>query len=309
MFNDRLNLVTERLIKAGNWRGTKNRVTFNVFPDANNHAFITLPRMFNTVLAGAVIQQCSSGTALWGLPLNVRNGWYSYSQTGTGLVLDARYRWGEGFVPEEGRFTTFADWKTPMYLRIVSSTADAEALNIRGTLNGLPIYTGSTEGISMTLNGTTPVTSSQQFDAPPYEIAKPTTSGRISLYTWDGTTQTLVAIYDPEETNPAWRRYKVPACSTWTAADPGQFVAICKREWGAISNANDEVIPGNIGAIRFGLEALNVEDARSDIEAEGMWEKAMQLLANESADDDGDGVVQSVEVSDDFRMLYVGGMT
>lgn len=315
-FTQRLNLVCERLMKAGNWRMTKNRVTFNVFPDVNKKAVITLPRIFNTVLAGAVLQTCQSGgVPRYGMPMSVRNGWYSYSQTGAGLVLDSRYEWGAGFIPEEGRFTTFADWTTPMYLRLKFSTTETNptVIYVRGNFNGQPVYSGAgnttIEGISMTYTGSSPITSNVQFDEPPYEITKPATNGRVSLYTWDGVTETLVAIYDPTETNPGWRRYRVPACETWTATAPGQLVTVCKREYVAISQDRDEVIPSNIGALRFGMEALNVEDARSDIEAQGMWDKAYKLLSDEVEDDDGAGVIQAVTVADDFHMGCFGGMT
>lgn len=307
-FTERLNLVCARLIPAGNWRLTKNRVSFNVFLRADHAAFITLPRTFNTILAGAAVQGCNDSS--YGAPMPVRNGWYGFSPTGIGLVEDARYRWGHGFEPEEDRFTTFADWSDNLRLRFKFETTEtAGTIIVKGTLNGEVIRTGTgpgnIEGVAVPYTGAT-VTTTQLFSTAPYQIVKPVTNGRVSMYTWDGTTETLVAIYETGETNPGWRRYRVPACASWTEGDPGQFITICKRAYVPVVRSNDEVIPGNIGALRFGLEALQKEDSQDWPAAELLWDRALRLLAADVADDDGAGVAQTVAVEDALCMGTIG---
>jgi len=302
-------------MKAGNWRSTKVNSVFNVFLDANNKAVVTLPRALNTILAGVYLNTCSSNGARYGWPLAVRNGWYSFSSGGPGYVPDARYGWQAGLIPEEGWFNTFADWTTPKKLRLKFAATEANGLifNLRGISGGQPIYTGAgantIQGENLTTVGATTLTTVNDFDEPPYEVAKPVTYGRVSMYTWDGVTETLVAIYDPSETVPQWRRYRVPGCTNWTEADPGQFLTVCKRASVPIFNDNDEVIPPNIGAYRFGLEALTKEDAQDFARAEMMWQKAFDLLTNEVQDDTGSGSEGSVQVDDTFQMFAVGGLT
>ena len=182
-YTDRLNLVCARLIPSGNWRLTKQRVVFNVYPDASNRAFITLLRQFNTVLAGAALYDLGTGLNNYGLPVPVQNGWFSYSPAGSGLNLDSRYNWSEGFNPEEGRFTTFADWTTAKMLRFKFDTTEANGtIIVRGTLAGSVIRSGAgalnIEGISVAYTGAT-VTTSQTFDTPPYQIVKPVTHENI----------------------------------------------------------------------------------------------------------------------------------
>lgn len=312
-FTDRLNLARERLMKSGNWRDTKAKVTFNVFPDANNNAIVTLPRSLNTILAGLYLN--SGSDCAYGFPLRVQNSWYSYSSGGPGYFTDSRYRWRQGIEPEEGWFNTFADWTTPKKLRLKFAATEANGLvfNLRGTNDGTPIYTGTgantIEGENLTTIGATTLTTTNDFSEPPYAIAKPVTYGRVSMYTWDGTTETLVAIYEPTETVPMWRRYRVPGCSNWTEADPGQFLTICKRAFVPVASDNDEVIPGNLGALRFGLEALLKEDAQDFARAETMWGKAEDILAREVDDDTGAAAEGCVQVVDDFNMQSVGGLT
>lgn len=313
VFLTRLNLVRARLIQSGNWRGTKAKVTFNVFLDANDNAVVTLPRSLNTILAG--LHLTTSGDCSYGFPLRVQNGWFSFSSNGPGYFSDSRYRWSGGIEPEEGWFRTFADWATPMKLRLKFAATEANGLifNLRGVNASGPVYTGTgvntIEGENLTTAGAATLTTTSDFSEPPYAVAKPTTYGRVSMYTWDGTTETLVAIYDPSETVPMWRRYLVPGCTDWTQADPGQFLTICKRAYVPVSSDFDEVIPGNLGALRFGLEALLSEDAKDGPRAREEWATAESLLANEVSDDEGAGAQGAVQVADDFNMQEVGGLT
>lgn len=318
VFLERLNLVCERLIQSGDWRSTKDAVIFSVWPNEDLTAFITLPRQYNTVLAAVAFRQrtASDQTRRCGFPLSIRDSWYSFLGSGVGYLNNSLYQWGNGFIPETDRFTTFKDWILPVKLRFKFAATEANGgiINVRGISGGQTIYTeaGATtvEGENLTIAGATTLTTTSSFDIPPYSLVKPLTYGVVSMYTFDGVTETLVARYDPSETSPQWRRYRVPACSQWTEADPGQFLAICKREWTILTNGNDPVIPGNVGALRFGLQALLQEDAIDFPRAEGSWGKAFQLLADEVEDDQGAGATSPVLVADSFMMAdggYNGG--
>ncbi len=310
VFIDRLNLACERLIKAGNWRDTKDAVIFQVHINADFTAFITLPRQYNTVEAAVVFRfnNQTDQTRLCGFPMEIRDSWFSFLGAGVGYIKNAIYNWGNGFVPETDRFTTFKDWAIPLKLRFKFAATEANGglINVRGISGGQPIYTGAgastIEGETLTIAGATTLTTTNTFDIPPYSLVKPVTYGVVSMYTWDGVTEDLVARYDPTETVPQWRRYRVPACSGWTEADPGQFLAVLKREWVPVSNANDPVIPGNLGALRFALEALLKEDANDFTRAEQWWGKAQQLLANEVEDDTGPNAHTPVQVADSYMI-------
>lgn len=307
----RLNEVTMRLIQAGNWPATKETVLFEVHVDDLDRAFITLPRQYETVLAGVYFNQRNQNgqeAARCGLPFAVRDEWYSYLQTGPGYSERAWSGWGNGFIPEIDRFVTFKNWSTAKFLRLKFSRVETDGLvfNIRGKLDGQIIYTGSgsgtIEGENFTTAGAATLTSTSQFSEMPYGLVKPETYGEMRLYTWDGTTEELVAVYAPKETVPQWRRYRVPACSSWTEDDPGFVLCVCKREWIPVSNNNDPVIPGNIGALKFGLQALLAEDSRDFERAEELWQMAYKLLANESEDDTGAGTGTPVQVVDSFLL-------
>jgi hypothetical protein len=212
-----LNLALESLMRGYEGDAVRDSATFVVQPDENGEGFITLPRRW-LAIRGAV-----SGEGI-GFPLQVRNGWYEYSPGGIGMRRGSDSM--RGVIPLQGRFTTFSKWNIPLYLRFkFEQNEDAGTIIVRGTLVGQKIWktTGgaSTEGENVAFGSSgspsATVTTTNVFDAEPYQIIKPVTKGRVSMYTVDGDgTETLVAIYDPSERSPRWRRYKVPILPTMT---------------------------------------------------------------------------------------------
>lgn len=217
-FYTRLSLVLERLLKSNNGRGSKQLTSFTVYSDVNGNSVITLPRELNTVLAGVFVTNDAS-TRFCGRPLPIHNSWYQYMTGGPGLETSLR---ADSFLELPGRYTTFVDWTTALLLRFKFEQSEtAGKIIVRGTLAGDRIYStdGSNwiDGVAVSYTGNTTVTTTQLFDLPPTAIIKPTTKGRVSMYTVDSDgVETLVAVYDPTETLPAWRRYQVPACTTPT---------------------------------------------------------------------------------------------
>lgn len=308
-FTTRLNLARERLLKQINASNTKTQVVFQAYPNADKSAFITLPRYYQTLLAIAPLPPSES--QCFGMPMRTRGLWYEFAAGGPGVSVNQTIDWSRGSVPFNANFTTFADWSTPQKLRLKFETNEnAGTMIFRGTLNGQRIYSTINgvwaEGVPLDYVGSTTVTTTTLFDTPPYAVIKPTTIGRVSLYTVDPTSgaETLVAIYDPTETLPAWKRYKVPVCSRWTAANPGLYIAIVKNSYYPLSSPNDPVFPSNIGALRWGLQALTEED-NQDERATKSWAKALKILADEVEDDTGYGSEGVLQRTDDF---HVGGM-
>ena len=307
-FVTQLNVATERMVKSGNWRGTKAQVLFNAFPDSNNACHITLPREFNTILAIAPLPEGNKSSAA----MPIRNEWYEFYAGGPGFITDQTVSWDRGIVPVAGRFTTFADFSN-CKLKVVTEQTELGSLYLKGSGGGSRIYTFSEgnwqDGVKLSL--TSGSTTSQTFDSAPFSVIKPVTNGRIWLYAVAADlTETLVAIYQPTETGIAWPRYKFPTHKEATSAAPDQYVAICKRAWIPVSAPTDEVIPGNLGALTYALKALAKEDAEDYARANALWNGdkrtktigAMQLLAQEVEDDTGAGSEGVIQFDDTFNI-------
>lgn len=308
-FATRLNLVCARLIQSGNWSETKQQAVFNVYPDADNSATITLPRSLQTILAIAPVPNAETGGPT--RPMRIRNEWYSFYENGAGLSNNQVGSYGRGLETITGRYTTFASWDEPMKLRVKFETTETatDYIVFQGMSGGKKIYStiGGTwgEGVSLVMTASD-VTTTQTFDEPPYSVVKPVTNGRISLYSVDASNiETLVAIYDPTETSIGWRRYKVPVCGSWTAEEPGQYLAICKRAYVPLSRDFDEVVPPNIGALRFGLQSLTKEDAEDYARARQLWGLAEELLELEVEDETGPSAEGVIQVADDFHIAGI----
>src|ERR1043166_8724369 len=82
---DRINLVTERLLKSTNARGTKVRARFGIYTDVDGQSVITLPRSLNTVLAGNIVTCTTTCGTAYSAPLRVRNSWYEFLPGGVGV--------------------------------------------------------------------------------------------------------------------------------------------------------------------------------------------------------------------------------
>lgn len=223
-FTERLNSVIERLLPEGNFRGTKVPARFVVYQDAAGNEIITLPRELETVLAGAY-QAPDPNNVLpgffWcGRPLPVRNDWYEYSPSGPDHLIGTDA--ARGIIRMPGRFTTFGDWEGPTLLRIKLEADESPGGTIifRGYVGASKLFSTSgsrqIEGVALNFVNAT-VTTTQEFSYPPYAIIKPKTRGRIKLFAVnpdDTLDETLVGWYDPDETNPSYARFKIPACRT-----------------------------------------------------------------------------------------------
>lgn len=219
-FTDELNLVTARLLPEGNWRETKQPMRFAVYEDDRGNRFITTPRGIETILAGAYQApnpDVQGPNWYWcGTPIPIRNDWYEMSPGGPGNLIGSNAEMGIIALP--GRYTTFCEWSEPSLLRIkLERTEVAGNILLKGEYQGEKIYTADAngnwiEGESLNFTNAT-VTSTSLFERSPYQIVKSVTKGRVRLYMVDSdNVETLVGFYDPSETSPSYRRYKVPVC-------------------------------------------------------------------------------------------------
>lgn len=294
-FLSRLNLVRARLLEDGSWSGSMQRIALSVYSDAYGYSIVTLPRQYLAILRGRVsLTTCSS---CGGEPMGT-----------SGVFNDTGY-FNHNFQEVPDYFCVFSEWTTPLKIRLKFEVSEpVGTIHLSGKFNGADVWmtNGSTwekrEAIAFT--GTTTVTSTKYFDAKGFKLSKPVTLGRVSAYTvTDAGVETLVGVYEPGETIPRWRRYRVP-CSGLADTDY-TYVAIVRLGYVPVANSYDEVIPGNIGALRFGLSALLKEDAEDYARSEELWEMARDRLVRQS-EGESEGTEDHVEVPDDFSMQLVG---
>lgn len=226
-FLSRLNETRARLLQWGSAKGTKEQIELTVYADADGNSIVSLPRGFDTILAGAIR---SDNVLCTGLPMGVRNSISEFDKMGLGYGALT-----DNFQEVTGRFAVLNEWTDPMYIKFrFEATESAGIIHLQGQLDGSDVYSlySSTwiKGEKIAFVGTTAVTSTKKFDAKGFSAVKPITNGRVSVYAVDDAgIETAVALWEPTETVPNLKRYKVPHCSdvsavsSTTTVTPNQY--------------------------------------------------------------------------------------
>lgn len=290
-----INKAIERLLPRLNPDKTIARYQFDI---VNN--VITMPRMVKTVLGASTTYPSCTGSTSCGPGctsiLSVKSMWYEMMPGGpvgwlpcaTNVLMDL----GSGF-------STFADPSaaTPMSLRLyadIPQAVDEGFIVINGIdINGNTPFSyinsqyipGQTLEIPMqgTPNGYTDTP--QQFQQI-YSITKPVTQGRLRLYGVDPSgNQTPLAVWEPDEVNPDYRRYLV----TWVGpAMPSILTVLCKLRFVYQSSPYADLLITNIGALELALMAMKYEKAGSFDQATAAWKSAFEILDADTRDYDGE---------------------
>lgn len=118
-------------------------------------------------------------------------------------------------------------------------------------------------------------------------ITKPQTAGRLRLYGVDSAgNQTPLAVWEPDELNPDYRRYMV----SWYGGAPPQSIVtvLAKRRFVRTTNPYADLMIQNIGALANALMGLKYEKSGTFDQAQACWKTAAQILDMDAKDSDGD---------------------
>lgn len=270
--------------------GFSNTSGANWFPDESVQ-YLTLPRQYQSVLG---IQFGSSG--LPAVPRLVYPRWQEYIAGGSGQLspgtsMQMAVDMGDGF-------PVFTDPTLPFNIAFETTDADDAGKTVK--FDGVD-STGrdltSTTGIS-NLSCTLAAPGSLTAVSLPLSLGrissftKPVTQGFVKMYAVDpnnSSNKSVIAIYEPTETVASYKRYRLAAAEFSTRIN-----CLCKRRLVSLVDGVDEntvIVPGNEGALKLTLMALQYED-RNDMErAETYFSKAIQLLNAELKEDMGNPVI------------------
>jgi hypothetical protein len=258
-----LNQVCERILNSGLWKGTYGVVDFSSATD-----YITLPRRWESII----------GCTVKGVVQPVYGQMHEFLSSGPGPYEHLEY--DLGLLIDQGEFPTVGVQTESLPIRLTANnTADAgRFVRLYGVdTNGDPVFDDSgIEGITVELD-TTPVTTSQSFLLT--GVAKDATLGTVTLSQVDGVTVTALSTYEPTETRPVYRRYKVGTITANTGVDYPAIRTLCKRRFIKLACDTDLVYPSDLGALKFGLIAWTYErQGAFELEkAEMFWQKCYQV--------------------------------
>lgn len=259
LFLEYLNEVQERYINSGKWKG--NVITLRY---ASSEGVITMPFNYASALALTYDKY----------PAPIFTEFHQYVEEGPGKV-DETLHWPGILVDLGDGYCTQADITAASVIRFYSSAADdTEVVRIYGKLNGVIVYDAAgNEGEQVTLTAPFVTTTNQYTEIT--GITKPLTTARVYAKGWDGTTETLLGTYQPNETRPCYRRYQTGVCEK-------EIRLICQRRFIPTVAETDWVIPGNISALRAGIQTRLYEEATDPDAADASFTRGLNFLNDEA---------------------------
>lgn len=288
-----LNQATEVMMNRGKWVGTFQRYRIC----ADHTGCITWPRQVETIEAWATC----------GCPGIIRNQWFEFDQNGPGLAESCC---GIGMqLLDRGDACTFSDIrginkKIKVYADVAEDAAavitiqgyDENSQWIRTVVLGNYI---DGEQVSIVLGA--PVTSTNIFTSIT-GVLKPTTNGIVRLYELTPVTlvQRPIAVYEPSETRPIYRRSMVPhmdGCCTEEDEDEcpkHQVTVMAKLQYLPVALDNDWLLISNLMALKWMVMSIKKAEQNLVTDSQLYETKAMRELQNELATYEGDGTVVSV---------------
>ena len=253
------NEACERFTNSGKWKG--NIITLRY---ESSTGFITLPYNYAAAIAMTYDRY----------PHPIFTQFHQYVEEGPGKV-DQALHWPGILLDLGDGFCTQTDIENPSFIRVYSSALDnTKKVRIYGELNGATVYDAAgNEGEEVTLNAPM-VATTNQFTVIT-GVTKPHTTARVYLKGWDGSTETLLATYQPNETRPRYRRYQ-------TGQAEKEIRIICQRRYIPFVADTDWVFPGNISALRAGIQSRLFEDSTDPDAADASFTRGLNFLNDET---------------------------
>lgn len=280
-FLNDLNLVCQRFIDSGKWTGN---VIDCIFDSSNG--YITLPYEMHSILA-VCVRNC---------PEAVFGEFQTFSQTGPGkLKFDQQNQgllvdWG-GDVPT----MVSPDPRYPATIKLtIAKPADAgKVLRIYGKHSNGEEFVDADGVRGITITSVFPTVTTTLVAKEITGIELP--DGRIGNWFLYGTVagvDTLYSRYYPFETIPAYKRYITQTIQD--SADSNIYPTIglkCMRRFFPMTAETDFVWPDNLGALKFGLQAINYENTGNDESADICWAKGTNILNQQTRASRGSGIM------------------
>lgn len=259
-FRAKLNEVSEELLGRCKPRHAMRRVNVPVYD-----GMVTLPRY----LASA--NQMGPGGCCCGNPMLVYTKFHEFAQGGIDCCSDV--------IPATEMAQTVRI-PAPGFTLRARTTENAAVTFIGGRDTNWDEYFGS-EALAIPTGGGD-ATSARIYNALPL-IQLSSTISEMELYSVTGVVETLLAIYAPNETAPAYMRYLVPwACEGELVMVHGKLAHV------DVVADTDIVFPCSYRALRLGLIALDREAKADFARAQNEWALAVERIDAERKEQDGD---------------------
>lgn len=286
LFLSRFNEMRERLYYSGKWKGLTRQATY---PTPNGYLSLAYQH------AGLLFFRYRRS------PRPIFTQFYPYVESGPGEIEDQDRFPGTLFDLGDG-FVTHVDITTAGTLRVAITDANDATKTIRlfgEDENGNTIYDSSgVEGITITTANPTADTTVQFSRVT--GIQAPVMEGYWTLSVVNGSTATTLSTYAPGERVPKYRRYRTGQL------EEAVSVVVSLRFIPVVAET-DWVFPGNLSALRCGLQALQFEASGEYDKADESFARAYNYLNQEARIERGGAIPTLNYLSEMSRGINIGG--
>lgn len=300
-----LNEAVVRLLPRGQWRGTV--VRYRICTSAN---CITWPRQVESIIAFAI---CDS-------PGEIRSHWYEFLGYGPGM---ASADWCSGSkLIDRGLAVAFDDIcgenkKIRVYCDLPAD--EGKTVLLQGWdqyRNWVLTDSGDTIGEEVTMAMPYVDTTKIWMPAGLSNVQKPITKGNVRLFTIDTVTglQAPLAIYEPDETRPEYRRSFVPGIHTdFHCCNDGEtpddcedktITVLAKLKFIPVRLETDYLLIGNYAALKDMCQAIKKRENNLIAEALAYEASAVAELERELSNFHGDGTIDPVQTINSAVPLF-----
>jgi len=256
-----LNEAQRRLMDRGQWVGTILRYVCCVASGC-----LTWPRQIETIESYAICDY----------PGIVRNKWYEFLGNGTyghksdecdaGLLIDRGFGVGfDNICGTDKKIKVYADVAEDANAQILLQYWDTNGTWVR-TLSGGSYIDGELIDLD---NATPQFTTYELLANGLVGVQKPVTNGTIRLYEYDTTdaSEKALAIYEPDETRPQYRKSLIPGlenmgacCDSDTDCENIKVTVMAKLKHIDVSIDRDWLILQNLPALKLAVMAIKAEE-------------------------------------------------
>lgn len=92
-------------------------------------------------------------------------------------------------------------------------------------------------------------------------------------------TETQLGYYYPNETRPSYRRYTIGVTTASNTTVPFAVTVLVRRRFMPVFKETDWIYPGNVGALKFAMQAVDSESAKNP--AQPFWDQCYNILNQE----------------------------
>lgn len=291
-----VNSATERMLQAGNWFGTEQLARICLY-----NGCISWPRYVGTVLG---VRMCNQS-------VDIKNHWYSIvgPAFNCGIQGYGDGWWGQfGFSGFNGRsYPVVGDTgTTPLFSEITNSTGSyirlyavkredwGKTVQLFGhDSNNQPLQEKDADGnwvmgITITLADPHVQTTIKIPPGGIRSVLKQETQGNVLMYEVDPDDATNIrqlALYEPGETNPSYRRSRFSGlCVDSSGCKDSDDVpikavdALFKLAYIPVKNANDFLLIDDFTALKFLIQCITLEEGGETGRAQDYELKAIRQL-------------------------------